>query len=155
MRGLIAINVIDKDVIYNKEHPILMYYDGKKDILEAMTGVEELKTLLLESVVSLDNYETCELRYMTYFTESDNADSEEKTDIGVFYIKDVLSVDDVTDMFMKEALVRSFGTDDISELQKTGLANKTIANGVRNILVNCGISRDIVSSLIKNIQERL
>lgn len=153
MRGLIAINVVNNDVLYNKEHPLLMYYDGKQTIEEAVKSQREMHQYLIENVVSLSSWETASLVYMSYYSESDRIGQDEISDTGRIYIKDIIPFSEAFNILVKDAIVKAFDVYTIEEANNMGLSKPTILNGIRSVVLSSGVSKETCTSIIKEVQE--
>lgn len=151
MRGLIAINVKSNDTVIN-DHPLLMYYSGDEDsILNAFKSNEDFKEYLIKNTVHLNTYENCTIYYITYFSDDVN-DTPEDTSKQKVALSEVIPISDVYELLMYDALDVSFGTHDISEVKKTGVARSTIINAVRHASIQSGLTHEHCSVLVKMIQ---
>jgi hypothetical protein len=99
MRGLLTFNIADNQKTYN-EYPVVLYYDGKDNIVTMIQKEEKVIDYIIDNALSLSNVSTLFLSYVTYMSD-DFANTEEKVE------RHKISANELID-FMSDRIITKF-----------------------------------------------
>lgn len=153
MRGLLTFNIVDNKKTYN-QFPVVMYYDGKEDIVSAIKREQKLLDYIIDDVISLSNISSLSIAYVTYVSDDKLSTEEDvkKAEISCNLLLDYENNERVLDKLTKEALTLMFNTDSLRDIINTGISSSTVINGIRAKALEADIDKSLATAIIKKTQ---